>query len=171
MDPSDIEWHRFENAVTEVCDGCLRWLETNHPAEPVFGFGFEGDIELGLIYVSAATGARGEEDRNWWLPDWSLTYIDKRLKDDVMITSLREFSKPIEEVVQGNVEEGSWDELCRLYRWACLRALKTIDDRIHQYQFPRTDDFALVYMDEVDAHFRGIEAIESGIEWLAQRPA
>lgn len=163
MKPTEIDWNAFEAAVKEVSARCLGYLDKNVPDGQVYGFGIEGDVEHGLVYVSANTVSARSADTEWWLPDWKLTYINERLADDSCDNLFESFSDPIDEVVS---TDGSFDELCRLFRLACLRALRAISSIIEDFSFPRSPDFSLVYMDEIGAFYCGSEAIREGISAL-----
>jgi hypothetical protein len=88
--------------------------------------------------------------------------------DDSCSDLFEPFSEPFHEVVFGESRDGSFDELCRLFRLACLRALRTTDALIGNFALPRAADFSLVYMDEVDAFYCGSEAISAGINELEE---
>ncbi len=166
MKPAEIDWSAFESAVKEVCARSLAYLDANNPDEVIYGFGIEGGIEQGLVYVSANTVSGRNGDAEWWLPDWKLTYIDERLSDDSCGHLFEPFSEPFNEVVFGESTEGSFEELCRLFRLTCLRALRSTGAVVDNFSFSRSHDFSLVYMDEIDALYQGLDAIEAGINAL-----
>ncbi|QQL44606.1 hypothetical protein [Sulfuriroseicoccus oceanibius] len=161
-----IDWNAFESAVVEVCSKSLAYLDANATEDSIYGFGIEGGIEQGRVFVSANTVSARSSDTEWWLPDWKLTYIDERLGDDSCDELFAPFAEPFDEIVSGVSEEMDFDVLCRHFRLSCLKALRAISSAIKDYDFPRSPDFTLVYMDEAEAFYQGDDQIEAAIREL-----
>lgn len=167
MNPSDIYWTGFENAVLEVINQCLQHLAQNPPSDPVYAVGVEGLIEQGVVSIGANTVSERNPGAEWWMPDWCLAHLDERLSIDPVTTVLQPFAESISEIDFGTNPQESYQELVRLFRLSCLRALRRSESTIGNHDFARTPDFTLMYMDTDEAFFQGAAAINDGIESLA----
>jgi hypothetical protein len=163
MTPAEIDWKDYESAVVEVAQRCLRQLVDQPLAEAICSFGIEGQIEEGWVSVSANTVSHRTSDNRWWIPDWSHPYLDEDLPDETTQIRFRSFSEQFHSIDYGEDSTEVYRALCGHFRLACLTALKQIGTRIDEFEFPRSDDFAMVYMDDGEELYRGLGEIESGI--------
>lgn len=167
MNPSEINWTAFEDAVLEVIGQCLQYLTQNPPAAPVYAFGVEGLVEQGVVSVGANTTDARVPDAEWWMPDWSLAHLDESLSIDPVSTLLKPFAESIGEIDFGTNPEEIYQDLIRRFRLGCLRALRRSEPGIGNYDFARTPEFILMYMDSDDGFYHGLNDIENGIKSLA----
>ena len=158
MNPERVDWKGHEKAVSEELAHCLGLLSKLDGE--VCAFGIEGDVEQGLVNISANVLSHRNVENQWWLPDWSNPYLN----DNLSSSALFQYGEQIAAIDYGENVSDVYEALCENFRSSCLRALRGVVPLCSETSFSQTSDFMLVYMDGDEALYRGVTEIEAGSE-------